>query len=132
VTDDLFHKADALVGRYRGETKPEPDFPTLTEVVETLPTPPAAVAPPEGPPAPVDEAALEAVRVRLLERLQPEVERLLSAAIEGGRTQLEDQLRVALHQLLSEAETDIQQQLRDRLDAAVTEAVEILRRESGR
>ena len=133
MSDDLFQKADALLGRYRGDARPEPDFPVLTEVVETLPAPaaqtsPGAPATPMEPPLYPGEADLEAMRARLLERLQPDIEALVSAAVEAGRVQLEDQMRLAVHQSLADAEAEIQERLRERLEAALREAFGTLRR----
>jgi hypothetical protein len=120
---DLFEKADALLGRYRGENRPDADFPVLTEVVEVLP------APGEGTRdrARMGEQQVEQLRARLLEKLQPDIEALVSSALEAARPAVEEQLRVAASALLAQAESDVRARVREIVDQAVRETLERLR-----
>jgi hypothetical protein len=111
---DLVKKTDTLLARYRGRGKaPEPDFPVLTEVVdsggpEPEPPPSGDVPPPEMQDA--DKEAHAAEQLRLY--LQAELTAKLKQALHEGT---EERMRAALEQIKVDLDA--------RLEAAVADAV---------
>jgi hypothetical protein len=136
---ELFDKADALLGRYRGEAKPglEPDYPVLTEVVEPLqgsgpPPAEAEAAFPREPAAPLraqlTEGQLDAIEAQVVGQLQAWLPELVDAVFrEAYAAQIEERLRRALHELAEQARADVERQLRERLSKALHRSIESLR-----
>lgn len=136
----LFEKADALLGRYRGETRTDPDYPVLTEVVE--PVTPHEPAPPEqhSPALPpqddhsfaevggLTEQQLAELESRMFEQLEPSIGALVDAAFaEAFQERLEERLRQSLHELMSQVKTEVETQLREQLADAIRSGVASLR-----
>jgi exonuclease VII large subunit len=118
---DLFEKADALLGRYRGEGRIEPDFPTLTEVVEV----PAAAAPAEAapslPPAATrQDEAIENLQAEITRSVHAQLDQAVAAAMET----VSERLRAELEALLGSAEADARTALAEKIDQAVRIAIE--------
>lgn len=128
-SSDLFDKADALLGRYRGEARAaaETDFPVLTEVIETLPAPVVTEAAPSLPQGARSDGDLDLLQAQLLEQLQQGLESLIVPAFEAERSRLEDQLSAAVRESIAQARTDIEARLRERLEQAVHDAIARLR-----
>jgi cytochrome P450 len=137
---DLFGKADALLGRYRGEARADPDYPVLTEVVES-PAPSGSVSPEQGPATspPLDEPAVAETRrltdvqlaelqSRMFERLAPSIGALVDAAFaEAWQEKMEEQLRRALQELTIQVKAELEAQLREQLADAIRNGVASLR-----
>ena len=140
---ELFDKADALLGRYRGERDPgaEPDYPVLTEIVEPAQQPsaqPAATEPADAALSVEPAAAagstrladeqLRAIELRVLEQLEPALQPLVEAAFRQALSeQFEQQLRWMLQEFTEQAKADVEAQLRERLSEAVRLSIEGIR-----
>jgi hypothetical protein len=125
---DLIDKTDALLGRYRGNTRaiPESDFPLLTDVYDQsqLPiSPPEGFAEKGGIPAStgIDPRELrEAVLVdEILRLLAPHIEEALGDPL---RDRLDECLRRALAALTEQVRIDIETLVRDAVSQAVDRA----------
>lgn len=126
---DLIDKTDALLGRYRGNAKPDPesDFPVLTDVYEqrqSPDSPPEAAA--RGFAGKVDIAAAHPLDSRELreELLANEVLRQLVPYIEEAlgdplRERLDEHLRRALAALTGQVRIDIETLVRQAVSQAV-------------
>jgi hypothetical protein len=144
---ELFEKAEALLGRYRGEPEPEraapgdpaseADYPVLTEIIEPGQGPAFATSEPadaalcEEPPAAASALTGEQLReieLRVLERIEMALQPLVEAAFRQALSeQFEEQLRWMLHEFSEQAKADVEAQLRERLSEAVHLSMESLR-----
>jgi hypothetical protein len=135
-SDELFDKADALLGRYRGEQRDpggEPDYPVLTEIVDPAPGERPAQPPDsrlnEEPSASagLTDEQLRDLELRILEQLEMALQPLVEATFaQAFSEQFEQQLRWMLHQLTEQAKADVEGQLRERLSEAVRLSFESL------
>jgi hypothetical protein len=102
--DPLVERVDALMRRHKSPAKPEADVPVLTEIVDDADV---AAAPP------AEEAALAALAEQLerslVERLAPEVERMLEEAT---------------HRLSGEVNANLQQLVREAVASTLARALE--------
>ena len=112
MTDELIRRIDALIGR-EGSAAADGEVPVLTDVVaeESL------------SPRPVDEAALEALARALertvLERLGPEVDRIIEERARALNTALGE----AVVEVRAEIALSVQQTVREAVAASVAFAL---------
>ena len=126
---DLIDKTDALLGRYRGNTKsnPEDDFPVLTDIFDQRRLP---VSPPGGSDGENGIAAANHLDSRELDEtlLVDEVLRLLAPHIEEAlgdplQERLDESLRRALAALTGQVRIDIEKLVRVAVSQAVDRAL---------
>ena len=126
---DLIDKTDALLGRYRGNTKsnPEGDFPVLTDIVDQRQLP---ISPPEGSTGKNGISTANHIDSRELHEawLVDEVLRLLAPHIEEAlgdplRERLDECLRTALAALTGQVRIDIEKLVRVAVSQAVDRAL---------
>ena len=126
---DLIDKTDALLGRYRGNTKsnPESDFPVLTDIFDQRQLP---ISPPEGSTSKSGISTANHIDSRELHEawLVDEVLRLLAPHIEEAlgdplRERLDEYLRTALAALTGQVRIDIEKLVRVAVSQAVDRAL---------
>ncbi len=117
-SDRLFQKADALLGRYRGDIRPtpQPDYPILTEVVEKLADSPSEPAKRALQTA-YSETDLQTLEASVMER----VIRTLPALLAEISTQPQQAARI--RELLDHALRDLAEASRSTLQARVAALV---------
>jgi hypothetical protein len=129
-SEDLFDKADALLGRYRGEPgkASEADFPILTEIVES---PTIAAEAPAGKTmdalphrAGISEEAAHEISRHLVETLRQSIDEALEASFGTAAMQhLQQEIGRVVQQVLTDAGARAASRIQEDIEVAVGQAL---------
>jgi hypothetical protein len=129
---EVLSKVDALLRRHRSggldaalDASPEPEIPTLTELIEGPPAPPdAAPAQPETPVLAMGTSLQPADKVWLA-LLQPEVERLVAETLSARLPQaIQEQVMPEVMLQLGEGLNRLRDAMRTTVESVVRETIE--------
>jgi hypothetical protein len=130
--DEVLSKVDALLRRHRGggldealDAGPEPEIPTLTDLVEGSPAPTDVEPPQPDAPAPPVEALSQPSEQAWLALLQPEIERVVIETLSARLPQaIQEQVmpEVMLH--LGEGLNRLRDAMRATVESVVRETIE--------
>ena len=130
--DEVLSKVDALLRRHRGssldaalDASPEPEIPTLTELIEGQPAPQDAAAMQPDAPVPAVETALQPADKAWLALLQPEVERLVAETLSARLPQaIQEQVMPEVMLQLGEGLNRLRDAMRTTVESVVRETIE--------